>query len=307
MKSIARLTLFFSLTFVAFFLAAILLNCIASWIELARIIPVNTSGGEASPTMLAFWKALPAALYLSILVALCFSASKTIPIRFAILVIGFMACIFTVVFSLVINRVGVLEPIFKPTSSIEAEPGLILSQSNTRVVLLEESGNVLGSRLVSIPGQPLIYQEAPIGPNNTILSLPALSFGDDTPWFVTSIAIDLSISARELKNRLEDSYLSFAVYAFSLILLLSSLRFIVELSMWPLANLFFGALVFRGILALEVFLNAREINEMVGSFLGGNIPSALITPLVFIALSILILLYTLLTKIARRERSDEDG
>jgi len=304
MKSIAKLILFFSLVFFAFFLAAIALTYVSSLIEMARTIPASARVEEAAK---AFWNALPAALYLSILLTSSYSARKNIPIQSAILAICILACIFTLGFSLGINRVDVLEPIFKPVAEIEAEPGLILSQSGTRVVLLKESSNIYSPRLVSIPGQAFIYQELPIGPYNTILSLPALSFGNDTPWFIRSIAIDLSISARELKARLENNYLFFAAYAFSLILLLSSLRFLVELSMWPLANMFLGALVFRGILTLETFLNASEINALVGSYLGGRIPPALITPLAFVALAILILLYTLLSRIARHERSVEDG
>jgi hypothetical protein len=301
MKNIARLMLFFSLTFFTFFLTAAALTYISSLIELARILPVSAKGEEAAK---AFWGALPAALYLAILLTLSYSARKSIKIRFAVLTICLMACIFTFLFSLGIDRVGALDPIFKPTAAIKAEPGLILSQSRTRIVLLRDSNDVLGSRLVSIPGQPFIYQELPMGPYNTILALPALSFGNETPWFIKSIAIDLSVSAGELKNRLEDNYLYFALYAFSLILLLSSMRFILELSMWPLANMFLGALVFRGILALETFLNAGEINALIGSFLGGRIPPNLVTPLAFVALGILILLYTLLSRIARHERGD---
>ena len=304
MKKIARLTLFFSLTFFAFFLAAILLTYVSSLIELARIIPAGVKGEEAAK---AFWIALPSALYLSILLTSSYSVRKNIPIQFAILSIGILACVFAFGFSLGINRVGTLEPIFKQAAAIETKPGLILSQSGTSVVLLKESTEVLGPRLVSIPGQPFVYQEQPIGPFNTILSLPALTFGNDTPWFIRSIAIDLSLSARELKDRLETNYLYFAAYAFSLIFLLSSMRFLVELSMWPLANMFLEALVFRGILALETFLNAGEINTLIGSFLGGRIPPAFVTPLVFIALGTLIILYTLLSRLARHERGEEDG
>jgi hypothetical protein len=304
MKSIVRMALFFSLTFLAFFVAAVLLTYVSSLIELARVIPAGARVEEAAK---AFWIALPAALYLTILLTLSYSARKHVPAKFAILSIIIFACIFTVGFCMGIDRVGALEPIFKPAAAVEAKPGLILSQSGTRVVLLKESSEVLGPRLVSIPGQPFIYQELPVGPFNTVLTLPALSFGNETPWFVRSIAIDLSLSARELKNRLEDNYLYFAAYAFSLILLLSSLRFLVELSMWPLANMFLGALVFRGVLALETFLNAGEINTLIGSFLGGRIPSTYVTPCAFAALGILIILYTVLTRIARHERSDEDG
>jgi hypothetical protein len=305
MKNIARLTLFFSLTFLAFFLAATVLSYISSLMEIVRVIPAGAARSEEAAK--AFWAALPAALYLAILLTSSYSARKNFSIRLAVLAIVALACIFTVGFSLGINRVGALDPIFKPVAAIEAEPGLILSQSDDKVVLLQESANALGPRLVAISGEPFIYQEQPIGPFDTILALPVLSFGNDTPWFIRSIAIDLSLSARELKDRLESGYLYFAAYAFSLILLLSSMRFLLELSMWPLANMFLGALAFRGILALETFLNAGYMNTLIGSFLGGRIPPAFITPLAFIALAILILLYTLLSNIARRERSDEDG
>jgi len=305
MKNIARLTLFFSLTFLAIFSAAAALSYISSLMELVRTIPASAAKGEEAAK--AFWAALPAALYLAILLTLSYSARKNLPVKFAVPTIVCLACIFTAGFSLGINRVGALDPIFKPVAAIEAEPGLILSQSGDRVILLQNSANVLGPRLVAISGEPFIYQEQPIGPFSTILALPAISFDNDTPWFIRSIAIDLSLSARELKNRLGDSYLYYTAYAFSLILLLSSMRFLLELSQWPLANMFMGALAFRGILALETFLNAGDINALVGSFLGGRIPSIFITPLAFIALGILILLYTLLSGIARRERSVEDG
>jgi len=304
MKKIARLTLYFSLSFLTFFVAAVLLTYISSLIELARILPAGTGVQEAAK---AFWAALPAALYLTILLTLSYTARKEIPIKTAILSIIVLACVYTASFSLGINRVGALDPIFKPAAAVEAEPGLILSQSGTRVVLLKESSEILGPRLVSIPGEPLIYQELPVGPYDTVLPLPALAFGGDTPWYIRSIAIDLSLCARELKNRLESGYLSFAAYAFSLILLLASLRFLVELSHWPLANMFLGALVFRGVLTLETFLNAGEINTLIGSFLGGRIPPEYVTPCAFAALGILIILYTLLSRMASHERSDEDG
>ena len=138
-----------------------------------------------------------------------------------------------------------------------------------------------------------------MGPNNTILNLPALSFGDDAPWFVRSLTIDFSLSTGELKSRLQTSFFSFAAYAFSLILLLASMRIFLELSQWSLANLFLGALIFRLILALEIFLNTPEINAFIGSFVKSQLPSALITPAVFGALALLVIFYTLLVRVAR--------
>ena len=240
---------------------------------------------------------------------LSYAARQKMPVLLTIICISALAYIFTVSVSVGLDRTAVIRPALKPASPIEAGPGLILSRLDNNIILLRESRDVRGPRVVSIPGQPLIYQDVPRGPNNTILSLPPLPFGIDTPWFIRSLEIDLSISAAEMRNRLEDSFFSFAIYVFSLILLLVSMRFLLGLSQWPLANIFLGALVFRGILALEIFLNSQEIKALAASFLAGRLPSMLISPLAFSALAILVILYSLLDHAARsagtrRKRSD---
>ena len=305
MKNLARLTLFFSVCFVVLFVAAFLLRLLSSWIELARFIPVEARPGIDVTE--AAWKAFPAALYLSVLLALSYTAMRKIPIPLAVIGILVLGCVFSLGASVGISRAGVLKPALQPVSPPEGEPGLIVSQSDNHIILLRGSRDIRGPRLVSIPGRPLIYQQTPIGPNNTILNLPALSFGDDAPWFVRSLAIDFSLSAEEMRSRLHDSYVSFGAYVVSLLLLLASLRILLELSQWPLANLFLGALVFRLILALEIFLNAREINVLIGSFLKTRLPSMLITPAVFGALAVLILFYTLLVRIARIAGPESGG
>ena len=305
MKNLARLALFFSLCFALIFFAAILLKLLSSWIELARLVPLEPKPGRDATE--AAWKALPAALYLSILLTLSYSSRRNMPVPLAIIGILVLGFAFSLGVSIGISRSGAMKLALEPVSSIRGGPGLILSQSNSAIILLKESNVRGGPRVVSIPGRPLVYQEVPMGPNNTILSLPALSFGEDSPWFVRSMDIDFSLSAGELKSRLGESLVTFAVYAFSLILLLTSLRFILDLSQWPLANVFLGALVFRGILALETFLNAREINVLIASFLPRWVPSMLITPAVFGALGILVIFYTLLTSVARTAGSGRDN
>ena len=265
---------------------------------MVRIIPLAARPGEDAAEII--WKALPVALYLSILLTLSYSARKNMAIPFSIIWIIILGCFFSIGGSIAINRTGALQPALNPVPPIRGESGLVLSRSDNVIVLLKESSEIRGPRVVSIPGRPLIYQEIPLGPYNSILNLPDLPFDDNTPWIIRSLDIDLSLSAGEIKNRLEESIFSFSVYIFSLVLLLSSLRFILELSQWHLANLFLGALVFRSILALEIFLNTREIKVLISSFLDAKVPSMLITPLVFCALGILIIFYTLLTRIVRK-------
>jgi hypothetical protein len=304
MKNIARLFLFFSFCFAVVFITAVLLRFISTWIDFARIIPQEHVSGEYAAE--AAWKALPAAVYLSILLTLSYSARRNMPIPLSLICILVLGVGFTIGASLGISRAEALKPVLRPQNPVRGAPGLILSQSENSVILLKESADIQGPRVVSIPGRPLIYQEAPRGPNNTIPGLPALAFGDETPWFIRSLGIDFSLCAGELKSRFGADFILFAVYVFSLVLLLGSLRFLVELSEWPLANLFLGALVFRGILALEIFLNAREINALIGSYLAGRAPPTLITPLVFCALGALVIIYTLLVHIARSKRG-RDG
>jgi hypothetical protein len=307
MKNIAKLALFFTVSFVSFFVIALLLGFVSSWIELIKIIPTEIKIAEDVAD--SAWEAIPAAIYLSILMGLGFTVKKAMPIAMSIICMVILCFTFTTGISLGISRAGTIKPVLMPVNPVKAEPGLILTQGENTIVLLKESTEMKGPRLVSIPGRPLIYQSVPIGPNNTILSLPAIQFGDTVPWFIRSIGIDLSLSAWEFKNRFQENLIFFAAYAISLILLLSSLRFLVELSQWPLANIFFGALIFRLILALETFLNSREINALIDSFLGMVSPP-LITPAVFLAFGLITILYTFLTKVARstgrRSKRDRD-
>jgi hypothetical protein len=186
------------------------------------------------------------------------------------------------------------------------EPGLILSQGETVIVLLEDPREERGARVVSLPGRPLIYQEVPIGADNTVIALPLIPFKTQSSFFITNLLIDFSLTAGQFETRLNQGLISFVVYVLSLILLLVSLRFIMDLSVWPLANLFLGALAFRGILALESFINSEEIFTLIRGFLGQRIPEFLIIPLIFGGLSLLIILYSVLTSLARdRRRWDE--
>jgi len=302
MKNLAKLLLFFSILFIAFFAAAIVLRFFASWIDLARVIPVEARAGEEVAE--AAWKAIPPALYFSILLILSYTARKRMHIFSSIIGVTILASGFSILSSIAISRTGALRTVFKPVSPIRANAGLIVSQGENSIILLRESSDISGPRLVSIPGSPLIYQEVPAGPNNSILPIPAIPFEDDIPWFIKSIGIDFSLSAKVLKSRFQENIIYFASYTFSLILLLSSMRSLLDLSQWPLANLFLGALIFRLILALEIILNTREINLLLGSFVGSRVPPAFITPLAFCAVGTLFLLYSLLNGIARSEAGE---
>jgi hypothetical protein len=180
-------------------------------------------------------------------------------------------------------------------------PGLILSRWDITTILLGDPGKSRGSRVLSIPGRPLIYQETPPEPGNAV---PL--FRNDENAFIQGLLIDSTLVAGELETRLNQGLLPFAFYAGAIILLLSSLHFVLNLSVWPLANLFCGVLVFRGFLAFQTFVDSQSVQALILAFFDNRIDGALLSPIIFAGLALLILLYTLLANLAwggrRRKR-----
>jgi len=297
MKKLAKLILCFSLLFILLFFAVIFLKYLDFWISAARIIPLGNEIGEAAADLA--WKALPITLYVSILLALSYSVRLKILAPLAMLCIFVVGSALSIGMAIGIFRADSLKFALKPAAPVEGRPGLILTQSDNAIILLKSSSDVLGPRVVSIPGLPLNYQERPLGPNNTIINLPALPFTGYSPWFVQSVDIDFRLSAGEMENRISQGIIPLGAYILSLVLLLVSLHFLLKFSKWPLANLFFGALAFRMILLLETFINTGEINSLLVSFLGNRLSPLLITPLAFSALGVLVIIYTLLSWMAR--------
>jgi uncharacterized membrane protein (Fun14 family) len=297
MKNLAKLALFFSISFIIVFLCSAVLYFLGLWVDAVRMVSLDAEQSANLITSLS--RALPIALYISILLTLSYTARRKMPIPLSIITIIVFSALFSIGFSLGIRQIEGLNFTLESGASVRGRPGLILSRQNNAMVLLKESGNALGPRVVSLPGRPLYYQEVPMGPNNTVLALPALPFNDKTPWIIQSMLIDFTLTSREFDARFKEGIIPFAIYAGALIFLLASLRFLLEASSWPLANLFLGALAFRGILALDTFLNAKEIKTLLVSFIGNKLPPSFITPLAFCALGLLVILYTLLVHLAR--------
>ncbi|MCL2382551.1 MAG: hypothetical protein FWC64_13345 [Treponema sp.] len=303
MKSILKLTLFFSFNFALLFAAIVALGLLSSWVDFARYIPIEARAGQSLEHFA--WNALPAALYLTMLLGLGYTARRTMPAFLAVVCIFILGSVFFLGASLGISRAGDVEILFRPVAQ-QGEPGLILSRGDNAIILLRETGDIWGPRVVSIPGQPLLYQDVPRGPNNTVISLPPLPFDDSAPWFIRNLVMDFSLNAAELRGRMEMGLLYFGAYALALILLLSSIRFLFGLGRWPLASLCIAALAFRGIAALESFLNTGEINELLNSLLPGLLPPLLITPAIFAALAVLTTFYALLIHATRPRRNKDE-
>jgi hypothetical protein len=199
------------------------------------------------------------------------------------------------------------------------DKGLILSNSlsrnETAVILLGGSQEPQGPRVVLVPDQPMLFQESSNRRFDDLrfddqrpgagYELPPVPFGDDTPWFLKSLSIDIRLNSQQLHQRYNDGLFSFLIYAGALLFLMSSLGFAIKFSVWPLANLFLGILAFRGVLALETFFNSPEMQEIFDSFLKNMMPVSMAVPLIFLGFGLLVHSYSILVYAAKR-RNDDD-
>jgi hypothetical protein len=297
--------LFFTICFVVLFLLAAVFRYLQIRIDEIRIIPAQ-SGAGLGDFIAASRRGLSFSLYCSILLALSYAARHSMAKSMTILWLFILACGAVTGVSLGIIQLGAMTALPNSSPVPLGVPGLMLSQGDTTIVLLEDPQVAWGSRVVSMPGRPLLYQEAPAGPDNTAAGLPPIPFKNEPDYFLNSILLDFSLSSGQLDLRFGQGLIPFGIYAGSLILLLVSLGFIMELSRWPLANLFFGALVFRGVLALENRINTDTILNLAGSFLGARITPDLVSPLIFTTLTLVVILYTILAHFARSRR-EQDG
>jgi hypothetical protein len=309
MKNIARLVLFFSLIFIIVFVLAGAFRYFQLMLDAARTIPVSSpiTMGEFLP---ALQKMVPLILYISILMALSYTARRSIPIPLAIFCLFVLAGGALLGVSLGLRHLksrNTQLPLFSSNQSRRGlrtlgTPGLILSQGDTVMVVLGDPGKTGSPRVVSIPGRPLIYQEFPSGPNNTIIALPSAPFRDEVSYLLNDFLVDSALVSDQFETRLDEGLISFAIYGGALIFLLVSLRFVLGLSSWPLANLFSGALVFRGILAFQTFIDSRTIQDFILTFFDNPIDNSIISPVIFTLLGLVILLYTFLVTLVRAPR-----
>jgi len=251
--------------------------------------------------------ALSLALYGGVLLGLSFSAREGFFAPAAVVCIALLAVGLVTGISLGLGSWENVPPARTPPPSLGG-PGVILVSSqrpsSMAVVLLRGPAEPGGARVVAIPGRPMQYQAEFAGRDPALAGLPPAPFGDDSPWFLKSLAIDLRLNGENLRRLLGEGLLPFLEYAGALVFLLCSLSFIFKFSAWPLANLFLGCLAFRGILALETFFGSPETRDVFDSVLQGRLPLSHVVPLIFCGVGLLACLYSFLVNLTRRRVED---
>ena len=297
------MALFFSISFAIIILVSAGVRFLYLWVDWARSLPPKNESFLTLLITSAHW-ALSLAVYSSLLLSLCYAVRKRYFAPMAVI------CLIALSFGFTFSLLMALENWkFVPPAKTDAKPlgenGLILSNSINKnemsIVLLNGAADPLGPRIVVIPGQPINFQEA-AGAN---FDLPPVPFGDDTPWFLNSFAIDIRLNAEHLSRLYNEGLIPFLIYAGALIFLLCSLGFAIKFSVWPLANFFLAALAFRGVLALETFFNSPEMQEIFSSFLNNRLPVSFAVPFIFAGFGLLVHIYLILVFAARRRSYDD--
>ena len=303
MKNLAKLVLYFCLSFAIIFLAATGLRFLVFWLEWMRLMPQAPETVLAAFIASARW-ALTFALYLSLLLSLGFAARKQCFTPMVIICLVTLSLGFAYLVSVGLSQwrfAPPIQPAQNMTSSLGGE-GLILShglsRNETAIVLLRGLEEPGGPRVVAIPERPLAFQ--PEAPLVTDFTLPSIPFENETPWLLRSLSIDIRFSAQQMYNRFNQGLIPFLIYSGALFFLLSSLGFIFKLSTWPLVSFFLICLAFRGVLAMEIFLNSPGTQGMIGSFIGNMLPAEFVIPAIFCGLGILFNIYSALASAVKK-------
>jgi hypothetical protein len=303
-KKLAKLIIFFSLTFIIIFAVVTCIKFLSLRVEWAKNLPPKPETSLTSLITAAHW-ALSLALCSSIIVTLNYTVRRNFFALMSFLCVLCLSSLFSYGISYALEQWKSVPPAQSAHFPLGGK-GLILSNSlnknETSVILLNGTAAPLGPRVIAIPEQPLSYQRAA----SADFSLPPIQFGDDTPWFLKEIDIDIRLNAEMFQRKFSEGFFPYLIYTGSLIYLLCSLGYLVKFSVWPLANLFMSTLAFRGILAFNTFFNTQEMQMITASFLDNKIPVADALPLIFLGFGTLVNLYQILVFTAKRKVDDDD-
>jgi hypothetical protein len=261
----------------------------------------------------AVWSSLPPVIYLVILIGLSYSARRGIAIPRSFICVCLLSILWLTLFTLMFSSAQkVTDLLFNNTPLSLGDRGLIMEHEDNIIVLVGGLNEPDRGQVIAKTGEPLRYELA----NNAISSAslrneaeaaPLIFFRRDSVQLLGSMQVAFERVSRQFNARLSESPLSFYVYAVSIIFCLCCLRFVFNLSTWPLANLFLGALLFRGVLEIGNLFELEFARSFLLRFWIDEIPVSMLEPVLFCALG---LLFTLAAGIAflikKRRNIDED-
>jgi hypothetical protein len=310
-RNLARVILFFTVSFLLCFVLAAAFRWFFFYLDAVRVIPA-LKFAPLSSLARALKTAIPAALYLCLMLSLSYAARNgagplsAIPVLF---LLSLTSCL-----ALSLGRFRLAIPALNAAAGgqeRESAPptlgqrGLRLLEGEVSIIVLGEPSDPASPRIVAAPGEALYYLSVPGGIRNTPPRLPPVPFLRNVFPLAGSIFADLDRAAEAIDVRQQAGFSTLLVYLASLCLMCVSFYPVFSASLWPLVNFFLGMILFRGILAFQVFIESDQIQNFIFFFAGRFIPKSVISPAVFGIAGTLALLYTTLLfagKGRKRER-----
>jgi hypothetical protein len=304
---LVRLAVFYFLCFIGLFLVSAGIRFLATRLEWVRLLTMQPESLKNEIVAAIRW-ALSFGLYCSIILGLCFISREKVFALPAVLCIALLAVGFAYSVNLGLENLESMV-VEKITTRPIGGRGLIIANpmrpTGTAVVLLDGPSVPGGARVVIASDRSMIYQETFPGKDATPSVLSLSPIVEASPWVFKSIAIDLRLSAENMRKRYSEGLWSFLVYTGSLVVLLISFYFLMNFSAWPLANFFLCCLIFRAVLSLENLLNSPSLQGFFDTWLKNYMPILAVVPLLFCIAGSLIYLYTFLVYLTRRKRGNE--
>jgi hypothetical protein len=301
-RKLAKTIVFFSLSFIIVFVIVSCFKFLSLWVEWAKRLPPQPESSYTLFLAAAHW-ALSLSLFSSIVLSMNYVVRKGYFALTSIICVMALSFVFCYGASYALEKFKRM-PLTHSSGVPLGGKGVILSNSinrnTTAVVLLNGVAEPHGPRVVSVPGQPLVFQPSASGN----FELPPVPFGDDTPEFFRSLSIDIRLNAEMFQQKFAQGFDSYLFFVGALIFMLTSLGYAMKFSAWPLANLFLCTLAFRGILAFNTFFNSAEMQEKAASLLENRFPVSSALPLLFLGFGALLLVYSFLTFALKRRDDD---
>jgi len=289
-----RLVLFVIVIFLSVFVISNITAFLKVWINAASSIPAGTSvsAGEILPFI--YWT-LPLTFYSGILFAANYALMNKIQpfLSFVLILVCSSAFFCAAVKGLDRIKNSGLPPLELPGRTL-GSAGLMLSAGEATIILTGDPASDTKNRVISLPGEPLIFDA---GGGGESIQTPSVSFVRETNRFFNGTHLDFTFCANEIMENSADG-LRTLILAASLGAVLISISFIFNIGNWYLANLFLSAVLFRGVLFFQVFINSMPVRGFLSGIFRGVLPESLVTPLVFACLAILLVFYVIVAALA---------
>jgi len=300
-KGVARLILFTSIFFTFILLTASAVTILQLWIRAAQIIP--PAPFALLPELLAAVRqVIPFAMYITILFSLSYSSRRNIPALVSTLLLTLLVGGFVTGLGEGLDH---LERSLGLTESTSAQTQLRTGQMRP---YLEGSAILVGMDagpdldwVISQPGRPLSVRRMDA---SMAADLSDTTLQRSVPSGVQALTAELSTYAEQFRSRRESGRLPYIAYVFSLAFFLASFRFVLQITKWPLADLFLGTILFRWLVALDLFAGSPEVTGLIAELSHPIVPRAYALPFGLAVLAFLLNIFMVLNFLARDQSRD---